>query len=273
MIRMVAVDLDDTLLNDEYEISVKTQEAISRTLEKGVKICLVSGRSYSSTKKYIEQLGFRHLSGSLNGACIYDPGTDELIHSLHIDRNVCCSILKVVEACGIHTNYYHGSKVVCSGENQYAWDYMKYTGISMEYVGVLSEYAAAFEAGKLLLMGKREKLEKVRQRLLKDYRQYVDFAFSKPDYLEIYNKAASKGHAVKIIADHYGIPMVEVMAIGDGENDIPMLRSAGLGIAMGNAAAQVKAEADYVTLSNNEHGVAHALWKYVLNDGGKDNEY
>jgi Cof subfamily protein (haloacid dehalogenase superfamily) len=264
MYKMVAIDLDDTLLSDNHEISTENSKAISKALEKGVAVCLVSGRSYSSTKRYIELLNLRHLTGSLNGACIIEPCNDKLMHSYSIERSLGFELVKKIEAYGVHMNFYHGHSVACREENRFSLEYQRLTSTEIKYVGMLSDYAKTVEAGKLLLTDEIEKLEKIRLELLDSYSMHLNITYSKPDFLEIYSKDTSKGQAVRKIAEYYGLSTAEVVAIGDGENDVSMLECAGIGVAMGNASLNVREKADFVTFSNNENGVAHALQKFVL---------
>jgi len=264
MYKMVAVDLDDTLLNDEFQVTDVNRETIRKVLELGIKVCIVSGRSYGSFKKYIKDLGINHLCGSLNGANVTDPRTDKRVFGLAIDSDICYEILKVIEPLGIHVNYYHDQKVVCSEKTQHAIEYMKLTGTEIEFVGALKEYHKKAQAGKLLLIDTREKLDTVRQSLSTRYRDRVNFCYSKPNFLEAFNIHTSKGQAVKFISEHYGIKPEEIIAIGDGENDIAMLEFAGLGITLANSSDKVKSKADYITTSNNESGVAFALKKFIF---------
>lgn len=266
MYKMVAIDLDDTLLTDDHEISMENSSAITKALEKGIAVCLISGRSYGSIKRYVDYLKLQYLTGSLNGAYIIEPCNDKLFYSCCLDKNLGCEIIKKAEEHGSHINFYHGNKVVCKEKNRFYDAYKRAIGVEIECVGVLSDYAASVEAGKLLLIDEIEKLEDIRLKLLNCYGEKINITYSKPDFLEIYHKETSKGQAVKKIANYYGFNMDEIVAIGDGENDISMIRCVGVGVAMGNASLKVKESADFVTYSNNENGVAHALHKIMLSD-------
>lgn len=269
MYKMVALDLDDTLLAEDNQISRENAGVIFRVLEKGVIVCLISGRSYSSMKKYNDSLKLRHLTGSLNGACIIEACGGRLLYSSCLEKAFGRELVKRLEEYGVHINFYHGHKVICRERNRFSERYEREIGAEIEYVGPLSDYSASAEAGKLLLMDESEKLEKIRHELLMHYGSRINITYSKPDYLEIYRKDVSKGEAVKKIAGFYGLSSDEIIAIGDGENDISMLRYAGAGVAMGNASAKVKECADFVTYSNNENGVAYALEKLLLSGAGR----
>lgn len=262
---MVAIDLDDTLLNDNFQITNENREAIKQVMDLGVFVCIVSGRSYSSIKKYIKNLNIVHLCGSLNGAMVTHPGNEECVFSQTIDQAVSNELVKEIELLGIHVNYYHDQKVVCKEKNEKALAYMEMTNIEIDDVGSLEVYSQNNLAGKLLLIDKKEKLDPLKIRFSERYKDQLNITYSKPDFLEIYNKKASKGEAVKAICQYYGFKPEETVAIGDGENDISMIEFAGLGVSMGNSSENVKSRADYVTLSNNENGVAHVLKKFILN--------
>ena len=118
----------------------------------------------------------------------------------------------------------------------------------------------------------REKLKQIRDLLQEKYGDQLNIVFSKPFFLEATDKNASKGTALLKVAEMYGIKPQEVIAIGDSENDISMIRNAGLGIAVANAKERIKKEADFVTLSNNESGVAYAINKFIFNEQDQEVE-
>lgn len=267
MYRLIALDMDDTLLNDEGKISEKNKEAIKRAGEAGVKVIIVSGRSYASTKRYIKELGLSHFTASLNGAYIQDPTTDQVVHSFPIDAKIAHEMIKDIESFGVHTNFYEGEKILCEKETDYAKYYRNLNNIEFDYIDSLREYSKETQAGKLLLIDEREKLDEIRKMLIEKYEDHLNILYSKPIFLEIFDKNTSKGAAVLRVAQMYGIQPEEIIAIGDGENDISMIKSAGLGIAVGNASESIKKEADFTTLSNNESGVAYAINKFIFREG------
>lgn len=263
---MVAIDLDDTLLNDHFKITEENITTIKKVLELGIVVCIISGRSYSSIKHYIKDLGIKHLCGSLNGAIVTNPQNGESVFSQTVNPSVTNMILKDTGLRHIHVNYYHDHKVICQEKNEIALNYMKMTNVEIEFVESLENYHKKALAGKLLLIDDRDRLDALKKKFNDAYREHVNITYSKPNFLEVYNKNASKGEAVRIIGQHYGLKPEEIIAIGDGENDIFMIEYAGLGVAMGNSSEEVKSKADFVTLSNNENGVAYVLEKFILNN-------
>lgn len=263
MYKMIAIDLDDTLLNDCHQVGLEDREALLRAKKAGIRLCMMTGRNYLSTKPYLEMASFQDMMGCLNGAYIVDPGTDSFLYQYSIDGDICAEILKDIEKTGTHINLYHDHKAVSRERNHMTKYYRDLTGIEPEPVGTLSEYVLAVNVGKLLLIDENEKLKQIQKELKQKYHQVVQFTFSKPGHLEVNSIHASKGNAVEAIAEHYNIARDEIIAIGNDENDISMLQFAGLGVAMGNSSNQVKSHANVVTRSNNESGVAHVIEEYL----------
>jgi len=259
MFKMIAIDLDDTLLNDNHEIGREDREVLIRAKEAGIRLCMITGRNYLSAKPFLKKASFEDLMGCMNGAYIADPVTDRFLYQYPIDGGVCSEILKDIEKIGTYVNLYHDHEVVCMEKGRFTEYYRELTGVEAKPVGKLSEYALGVKAGKLLLIDETETLKQIQKTLEQKYAETVYLTFSKPTHLEVNSVHASKGSAVKIIAEHYNIPREEIIAIGNDENDISMIRFAGLGAAMGNSSDKVKENADFVTKTNNENGVAHVI--------------
>ncbi|MEL7657907.1 MAG: Cof-type HAD-IIB family hydrolase [Bacillota bacterium] len=266
MYKLVAIDLDDTLLNHEGIISEKNKAAILRAENAGVKVVIVSGRSYASTKQLIKELALPNLTVSLNGAYIQDPADDRLVAGFPIEKKITQEILKDLEPFDVHINFYNGEKVFCQGRTEQARFYSQMNNIEIDYVDSLTELSKTTQAGKLLMSDDRQKLKQIRDLLQEKYGDQLNIVFSKPFFLEATDKNASKGSALLKVAEMYGIKPQEVIAIGDSENDLSMIRNAGLGVAVANAKERIKKEADFVTLSNDENGVAYAINKFIFNE-------
>jgi Cof subfamily protein (haloacid dehalogenase superfamily) len=117
---------------------------------------------------------------------------------------------------------------------------------------------------KILLQGPDECLTEIREKMQEDFPGHLAMAQSENGLLQIMAGCVSKGNALRLVCEHYGIPLQKTIAVGDAPNDIDMLRSAGIGIAMGDAPNRVKEAADYITMRNDDDGVADALEKFVL---------
>ena len=266
MIKLIGIDLDDTLLNNEGIISGENKAAIRKAQEAGVKVVIISGRSYASTRQFIKELELPNYTVSLNGAYIQDPADDRLVASFPIAREMTQELIKDIMPFHVHINFYKDDKVICQGQSEQADFYSQMNNIEMDYVDSLEELSKTEQAGKLLMSDKHEKLKPIRDLLQEKYGDRLNIVFSKPFFLEVTDKNASKGAALMKVAEMYGIDPKEVMAIGDSENDLSMIKKAGLGVAMGNAKEKIKKAADFVTLSNDESGAAYAINKFIFDE-------
>lgn len=267
MIRLIAFDLDDTLLDSTGEVPESAAKLVAGLRDGGILISIITGRNYLSSQKFLEALGVNGRCGFLNGAVIMDPATGEVISSQQIDPDSADAIVTVAEAAGIHVNYYRDGMIYCKEKTQYAQAYENMTGIQIAIVDSLKGRSALAPPEKMILMADHETLESLQIQLAIAYGDRVCLSFSKPEYLEIYDRGVSKGTALQRIAAWHGIEQTETAAFGDGGNDIPMLKWAGIGIAMGNAAEEVQAAAGNTTQSADADGIVHGIRKYLI---GKD---
>ena len=265
MFKLIAVDLDDTLLNIHGKISETNQLAIREAEDQGVRVTVVSGRSHASTQRFIKELDLKNLNVSLNGAYIHDPLSGQIISSTTIDPQTIQALLTELKPFNVHINFYTGSTVLCETQSEYSDFYREMNNIEIEFVDSLLDYSREAAAGKLLLIGDHDRLKQIQLQLLGKFSDNLNIVFSKPIFLEIYPKSTSKGVALLKIAEAYGIQPSEIIAIGDGENDVSMFRQVGMGIAVGNASPAVQKEAAFVTLSNESDGVAYAINKFIFN--------
>lgn len=263
MIRLIAMDLDGTLLNREHQISRRNQAALELAREKGAYIVLASGRNFFSMKQFINQINGIRMSASLNGSAIYDHELEKLVYQRPLDSEAAAKVLSYAEEMGIHTNYYHDNQIVTAVETDHSIFYTGVSGEPISGVGSLVAYNRDKSPDKLLLIGEHSILEAARQWLSLNLSGKVSHFYSNPTYLEVVHPIVSKGAALRWMAAHLEIPIEEILAFGDAENDISMIKEAGVGIAMANAPESVKSAADHITSSNDEDGVAKAIEEFL----------
>jgi Cof subfamily protein (haloacid dehalogenase superfamily) len=153
-------------------------------------------------------------------------------------------------------------------DNAYSDIYRRVSGIEGEAVGPLRDFLTN-QPTKLVIVDEPENILKWQEYFREKYKGRLEVVVSKSNYLEFTNIEATKGNALKFLAVKHGIKREEIIAIGDSYNDIHMLKYAGLGVAMGNASEVVKSQADYITYTNNDDGVAHAVERFIM-EGGKN---
>lgn len=269
-IRLIISDIDGTILDDQHQVDPKLKDMIPLLNREKIPFVLASARSPLGMEPIARELGLGdNPLACYNGALVIkgDPQAYETIIEHPLDKKEIRTFLELVKAefPSVSINLYSGKDWIADCLDKWVQIEAAITGeqpmIQNVLVPVLN---AQMYVHKLLLIDQAPVIQK-----LHDYLQTLDFlktAFylSKDNYMEVTAKHVSKEQALYEIAQHYQVPLEQVMTIGDNFNDLPMLRLAGLGVAMGNAPEAVKTEAKTITKSNNEHGVAEAVEKFVL---------
>lgn len=264
MYKLIALDMDGTLLNENQKINDRVKKAIFAAREKGVRIILSSGRGFKGIEKYVKELKLNELVISLNGAVVTDASGYNTIFSIQMEPNVTRRIIELQREYDVFSIYFEGMKVYVEELNEKALYFANFEEVKVIPVGNMLDFYNTQPIGKMLMIGEYEKFIVFRERLLRELGQFINVTFSLPEFLEAYSINVSKGIILHKVAEYYGLKREEVIAIGDGENDISMIEYAGLGVAMGNAMDSVKKAADIVTKSNVEDGVARVIEEYVL---------
>ncbi len=262
--KLLAIDLDDTLLNDDLKISEKNIQAINKAREIGVKVVIATGRPLASAKPYYDLLKLDSPIIVYQGAIISDIKTNITMYSQEIGLEHGLEIIRFAEQKGIHCNIYLDDIIYIEKINKWAELYHSFMpNMQMEGVGKLSNFLKR-PTTKIIYVDDHDYLNKIAEEAKQVAGKDINVFMSKPNYLEFTNKHASKGKALEVLADYYKISRKEVIAIGDTYNDLTMLQYAGKSICMGNGPEEVKKAADYITLSNNKDGVAHAIEQFIL---------
>lgn len=257
--KMLVLDLDDTLLNKNLEISERTVKTLHRLREMGVEIVIATGRMFSSALPYIKELELTGPVINYNGAYIKEVGKDKLIYHQPIPLDIAKEVIKDSEEAGLYINVYIDDRLFVSELNEKSEIYYKTTGIQSEPVGKLSDFIFESPTKMLIIEEDRDKIQDYLSYFKEKYRGIVEVTQSKAYFIEFMANRVSKGNAIKILSERLNIPLEEIIAIGDGWNDLEMIQTAGLGIAMGNAPAGVRKEADKVAGDHDNEGVSNVL--------------
>ncbi|WP_125153030.1 Cof-type HAD-IIB family hydrolase [Clostridium rectalis] len=262
MYKLVAIDIDGTLLNSKHLLDETTIKRVKEVQKSGIKVILVSGRDFIAAKPYMDVLNTKDLLVGLNGCRVYDSG-GEIIFSEDLSYNISKEILSICEEEKLYTVLFIDKNTYVEKKYDFM-DVLNYVKGSLE-VGKLSLFYKNQIITKFLLVDNNEKLNKIKKRLDNHFGEKINSQFSLPHFLEIFNGKVNKGVMLKKICNLYNINTDEVIAIGDWDNDLSMIEYAGLGIAMENGSENLKIKADYITKSNDNLGVAFALEKFILN--------
>lgn len=264
-IRLVAMDLDDTLLRDDWTISPRVVKAIQKAQAQGVKMTIATGRMPISTRPYAEQLGVDVPVITYHGAMIQQVLSGDILFRRVIPSALAAEIVQNVSERGVHAQVYLKDRVVAQELNEWSQAYARIASVPIEKEDLsilLSQEREGVE--KILLIAEEADLDQLAPSLKQRYGEKVHITKSKPSFLEILDGSVNKGIALAALAARFGIVREEIMAIGDSFNDLEMIKYAGIGVAMGNARLEIKEWADVVTASNEEDGVAEAIEGYVL---------
>ncbi len=262
-IKLIAVDLDDTLLNEQQGISPRTQQVIRRAVAQGVNVTVATGRMYRSALPYATQLNLDVPIITYNGGLIKCSLSGETLFHREIEPEIAKQILALFQEQGWYIQAYVDDVLYVKERNDKARYYEKIAGVKAEVVGDRL-YSLFNGAIKLLAMAEPSEIEQINRIIQSRFAGKIYTAVSKPNYLEMTHPTVNKGKALEFLAARLEINREEIMAVGDSNNDLDMIMYAGFGVAMGNASDKIKAAAQAVTFANNEDGVAEAIEKYVL---------
>ncbi len=268
-IRLVAIDLDDTLLNSGLKISDPCIRNIQAARSQGVIVTLATGRMYSSALPYALELKADVPLITYQGALIKNSRTSEVIYYQPLSMDMAVETMEYFKQAGVHYHTYFDDRLCLESMNEEGAAYARLAGVHPLLLDSLVESCrSGQEALKIMaVIRDQELLLELESELKHKYGNSLNITRSKPHYLEVMNPLANKADALRLVARYYGIQQEEVMAVGDSYNDLAMIKWAGIGVAMGNAREEVKAAADYITSSNEEYGVAEALQRWVLEQG------
>ncbi len=265
MYRLLAIDLDGTLLTPRPEkvITPRTHQLLCRVAEAGIAIVIATGQTHSVLRQTCAGLPLNAPQIIENGAVIVDMLSGTVLHEKLLPTEYILPTLHILRSFGFYRAYHTHERVYVDRGTPRAREwYRPPVEPPTEVEDVASLYP--LPCIKVAGIGEAETLRDKRRELERMFEGKLYVTQSSYDLVEFLHPEVSKGNALKTIAADLGIPPEEVVAIGDNHNDIGMLRFAGLGVAMGNAHDEVKAEADYVTLSNAEEGVALVIEQFIL---------
>lgn len=262
-IKLVAIDLDDTLLNKSLTVSPRAAQAIRKAVEQGVVVTVATGRMYQSALPYARQLELDVPLITYNGALIKAVLSGKTIFHQPIVPDIAADILALCRENGWHIQSYIDDTLYVTEMNEKTQVYIKIAGVTPVIMGD-KLYDMKEAPTKMLIVDEPGRMEQIANVFYRRFAKQVYITSSKPKFLEFTHPSVNKGWAVAFLGEMLGIDREEIMAVGDSGNDVPMLEYAGLGVAMGNAKPTVQAAADVVTLSSDDDGVAEAIEKYVL---------
>lgn len=262
--RLVAFDLDGTLLGEELLLRPRVLSAIREMRARGVEGCVVTGRMYRAALPFVRQLQFTAPVVCYQGAAVIDPRTGELLQDVPLPSAQALAVEKFARENGLHVQLYADDRYYCEERNRYSDLYAGVSGVEPIVVPSLAQKFEGRDATKACIITEPEiaAQELPRVQALCGERAYV--TRSMPSFIEVMNARVNKGKSLEVVARYLDIPMDCVLAVGDSWNDAPLLQAAGFGVAMGSAPAELREVADAVVGDVHNDGVAEAVERFVL---------
>ncbi len=275
MYRFVAVDVDGTLLNSAHELTERVRRAVSAVRRQDVTVCLATGKLLRSIQPLIDDLELAGPHITCNGAVITDlrppeartPAVPDLTWSQPLSPNEIRQALAAIRthAPDLGVAWYTTEAIFTDAPYGRLDSILRaYREPTVRHVATLDPQRATLPPPvKLLLTGSPERLARLRADITPLIGETLEVISTTADFLECMSRSVSKGAALRRVTEQLGIPRDEVMALGDGENDISLIESAGMGVAMGNAIPALAQRARMLTASNDADGVALALERFI----------
>ncbi|WP_069649120.1 Cof-type HAD-IIB family hydrolase [Caloranaerobacter ferrireducens] len=269
--KLIAVDMDGTLLNSNNEISEKNKNALRIATEKGIQVVISTGRIFTSARFYAKLLGIVTPIIACNGAYICEYHRNNVLYENPINTVDCREIIKVLEDNNMYFHFYDNDTFYTKELNYnslkyYNWNKKQKPGDKIN-IQLIDDANKLFEERKpkiykfVTMDNDLDKLNYVKNILSKN--KNIEIVSSWKGSFDIMSKGVSKGKALEKLCNIFNIKNSEVIAIGDNYNDLSMIEFAGCGIAMGNGEEEVKKKADIITDTNDNDGVYKALKELI----------
>ena len=255
--KLIATDMDGTLLTSDKRITLRAMAAIDSARRQGVAFTIASGRPYVSAKRFIDRLSLNIPAILYNGCRLVMPD-GKVLHDKLLDPGDVRTLWRLTRENGVASILWSDEELFTPGMNERVLNYSKASGLNAQVIGDI-EPVISRGVTKILWMDTSPRIAALREMAHSQGLESVTMCTSDPSYLEFFSSAASKGIALGRLAEHLGIAPDEIIALGDEENDIPMLQYAGMGVAMGSAGEKVRAAANMVTENSDNEGFAKAI--------------
>jgi len=264
-VRLLALDLDGTIVGDGTQISPRVRSALRKAIDAGVHVTLASGRPFHQTRLFANELGIHEPLICYQGAVVQDPDSEEVYFLRGVPLHLAQEFIDLAREHGWSLCLFLDGRLYVERVTPLVRFYAEYGPIQEELnpVGDLKAFLSR-EPIKLIVVTDAKQATMVNDLLRERFAGRLRIVRSFACFVEGTHPAASKGQALSFLAQKLGVTQAETMVIGDNDNDVDMVAWAGLGVAMGNASPAVKAVADYIAPTIEEDGAAEAIERFIL---------
>ncbi len=266
--KLLVVDIDGTLVNKHGKISATDKEALTKARDLGISVALSTGRGLQASLSIIDELSLDGYHVSFDGALVSCPSRGEEIYARPINPAMVKQMVEVAHRYNLDLELFTVTHYFSERETWSTDAHRRFFGVYRTLV----DFTKIWEKERIIKGGLVTTTPQEADRV-RNFRHQLDHslhfswartpAFPGVDFINILAPGVSKGKALEALASHLGVPLAEVMAVGDGTNDMSLLTSAGLAVAMGNALDEIKAIADYITLDVDHSGLAAAINRFL----------
>lgn len=265
--KAIALDLDGTLMDSNKQLPDANRDALWEAIRRGKTVILASGRPLFGVLPVAEKLELAERGGyvlAYNGGNILDCRSGELVYNRTVPMECMSDIFKTARECDVAALTYYENVVISErSQDEYVIREAFCNGAQIKQVDDLTSFVT-YPESKILIVGPHDKLVPAQKKLESLYSDVLDLFYSEDYFLEVVPKKVGKDISLGVLLEKLGIRREELIACGDGMNDITMIKYAGLGAAMENAYPEVKEAADIIAPKNDDAGVAYIVNKYLM---------
>ena len=266
MIRLVALDMDGTLMGDDLQVSPRVRRAIGDARARGAVVTLATGRMFDFVVSFARDLGIAAPLICYQGGLIQAPDSDTPLYRATMDSTLAREVLEWQARRGWHVAFYAGDSVFLAERQHAEGFYRDMIGEQLVFVDDLFAVLEQHEPVKFIFTAEPAEADRIEAQMRRRFAGRMEVVRSHEMFVEGNPPGVSKGDALRRLAAHLDVPQAQVMAVGDQGNDAPMIAWAGVGVAMGNASPAAKAVADWIAPPLAEDGAAVAIERFVLEE-------
>ena len=264
MIKMLVLDIDGTIFKKDYTATPRLKETLKNLCARGVKVVLCTGRMYAATRSIAQELGLCTPVICYQGGLVRNfYENDEILLENTMDKELAREVICDLKKHGVFFNLYINDVLMVEEDNRLIREYVDARNIEYKVIGSCDGLDLTGVNKILAIDDDVALIENLQKEMSEKYKNKLYVIRSTPRFCEFSDPKATKGNALRFLADKWGIKKEEIMACGDQDNDIEMLLAAGTKVAMGNATDALKSIADYVTDTVDNDGVPKAVEKFI----------
>ncbi len=263
-IRLVALDLDGTLIGEDLVVRPRVRRAVEAARARGVAVTIVTGRMFAAARPFATTLGIDGPIVCYQGAAIFDVATSAALRETPVTQDVTREVLEWAHEHGVHAQCYADDRLYVDEINRFSRRYTELARVEPHLVPSLRDAFAQRPTIKIVLVDDPDAAARHLAALKPLLGERAYLTRSHVDFVEVINPAVNKGEALAFITERLGVSLDATLAVGDAWNDVPLLDAAAVGVAMGSGPPELLARADHVVGDVAHDGVAEAIERYVL---------